>query len=486
MDIQQTLLLPSQEALVQRLQHIASYSEQLVLVSGVKGSGKTTLVTALASELDNYNSALVICPMHADSAEIRRKILVQIISSPIFDDALPLSDTLLRIQSSLTKPLHIIIDDAHLLPKELWAECLVLTQIQCAGKPVSLTFTIATERFAELTELTTTTKDMLLNVEIEPLSLTEREGLYQTLLVRSNKSPFIPREIIQVQIGKQSGTPAEVVALLKVALDEKVIPKKRWSKLLIGALISLVLIITVGLSWLVYDMPAETSSDTSQSFTAMYVAPNSEAQWFNFHFAQNVLQSWLKNNSYYLDIATRPDESQLLELIEASQLVSMPLELTPSIETSDFDLQMLESESIFQAEVELNYNVHTDDIGETLNIIETDKLHQDINDVVTDSADNADVSANHQVEPLLERSGYTLQLASVNSQESLETILLKLQNEPQLIQAKHNNRFIILLGQFEDINQAQNKASALQNEFGFSAPWVRKFSDLKGYVLSLN
>ncbi|WP_350583266.1 ATP-binding protein, partial [Pseudomonas sp. HY2-MNA-CIBAN-0224] len=84
--------------------------EQLLVICGDKGSGKSTLTAALASELDDYNCALIICPQHADSAEIRRKILVQLISAPIFDDERPLMDTVLRIQSSLTKPLHIIID----------------------------------------------------------------------------------------------------------------------------------------------------------------------------------------------------------------------------------------------------------------------------------------------------------------------------------------------------------------------------------------
>ncbi|MFT6258023.1 MAG: DamX protein, partial [Cellvibrionaceae bacterium] len=43
------LLLPTQEALIQRLQHIASYSEQLLVICGDNGSGKSTLTAALAS-----------------------------------------------------------------------------------------------------------------------------------------------------------------------------------------------------------------------------------------------------------------------------------------------------------------------------------------------------------------------------------------------------------------------------------------------------
>lgn len=129
MTFQGQVLLPSQEALIQRLHHVASYSDQLLVLVGAQGSGKTTLLTALATDVDDSNTALVICPMHADNAEIRRKILVQLMSSPIFDDEIPLAETILRVAPNQSKPLHIIIDDAHLLSKELWAECIILNQV---------------------------------------------------------------------------------------------------------------------------------------------------------------------------------------------------------------------------------------------------------------------------------------------------------------------------------------------------------------------
>jgi DamX protein len=224
------LLLPTQEALVQRLQHITSYSEQLLVLCGEKGAGKSTLTAALASELEDYNSALIVCPQHADSAEIRRKILVQLISAPIFDDERPLMDTVLRIQSSLKKPLHIIIDDADYLPKDIWAECILLSQIQCAGKSVAVTMTVEPNFWRTLmADLTDETRSLLLQVTIEPLPSAERDGLYQSLLLRSQKTPFIPREIIHKQLEKQNGTPKEVVDLLTLALEAPAVDAQKQS-----------------------------------------------------------------------------------------------------------------------------------------------------------------------------------------------------------------------------------------------------------------
>jgi len=52
------VLLPSQEALIQRLHHVASYSDQLLVLVGGQGSGKTTLLTALATD---FESMMLIC-----------------------------------------------------------------------------------------------------------------------------------------------------------------------------------------------------------------------------------------------------------------------------------------------------------------------------------------------------------------------------------------------------------------------------------------
>ncbi|WP_219013288.1 ATP-binding protein, partial [Shewanella algae] len=139
------LLLPSQEALLQRLQHLACYGQQLVLLQGQAGAGKTRLLTALANVLDEHNLALVSCPQHADAAEIRRKLLIQLLPDPLFDDEQPLADTLLRYLGEMRKPIHILIDDADNMPLALWAECLLLTQLQARGEPITLTCSVSPE-----------------------------------------------------------------------------------------------------------------------------------------------------------------------------------------------------------------------------------------------------------------------------------------------------------------------------------------------------
>lgn len=119
MTFQTAILLPSQESLLHRLQHVVLYGQQLTVLTGETGAGKTTLATALVDTLDDVSSALVVCPQHVDSAEIRRKILVQLLTEPVFDDELPLPETLLRLGDALPSHSHIVLDDAQYLPLEL-------------------------------------------------------------------------------------------------------------------------------------------------------------------------------------------------------------------------------------------------------------------------------------------------------------------------------------------------------------------------------
>ncbi|MCL1067570.1 AAA family ATPase [Shewanella olleyana] len=490
MDIQQTLLLPSQESLVQRLEHIASYSEQLVLVSGSKGSGKTTLVTALASELDNYNSALVICPMHAESAEIRRKILVQLISSPIFDDALPLADTLLRIQSSLTKPLHIIIDDAQYMSRELWAECLVLTQLKCAGKPISITFTVEPDSFADLSyELTETMQSLLLHVEVEPLSLAEREGLYRTLLIRSNRTPFIPREIIQAQIEKQSGTPAEVIELLKKALEDEPVVAKKWTNNLTSivplGLILLIGLFVVGFYFYQSEQQAEIERDKNSEMVDFlpFTAPVNAPQWFIFDYGKSLIarvftdtSSQVITHQISLDNDTSVDTLLIISPVSADD-ITQQLTAEDTVNLVDEIAEMDKAEDVNLVD---NQNVQLSDVAEEQTIVERDKL-----EIIKDDDDKV-----AHTDKLTDRAGYTLQIASVREEKSLKNILTKLEihqsSAAELVQAKYKNRHIVLFGQFESTEQALQESETLQQQLGLSAPWIRKWSDLKGYEIKSN
>ncbi|CAM4274481.1 ATP-binding protein [Shewanella livingstonensis] len=457
------MLLPTQESLIQRLQHIASYSEQLLVICGDNGSGKSTLTAALASELDDYNSALIICPQHADSAEIRRKILVQLISAPIFDDERPLMDTVLRIQSSLKKPLHIIIDDADLLPKDIWAECILLSQIHCAGKPVAVTVTV-TPRFWHtlVADLTDDTRARLLPVTIEPLSVPERDGLYQSLLLRSQQTPFIPREIIHKQLEKQQGTPAEVVKLLALALEAPQTERTSWSLSVKVLIVSVAILASVALWWgISSQLPPPISTISSPTLTAEQSTVRAKAKQYIIDYANNTLATYFARRQLVLTKSSANKQANLLieqQIAIDSSLVE--LEATEVIENMSADNHI---------DVVVNSSLKGLSFQGNLPKAQV-KMVNKPNDIV-----ERDNTPNQKVK------GFTLQLASVNDKDSLTPILVKLVQEPQVYIMSYKQRYVILLGDFETASTASSKAKSLQKEYGLAAPWVRKWADLSDY-----
>jgi DamX protein len=457
------LLLPSQELLVQRLQHIASYSEQLLVLCGDKGSGKSTLTSALASELEDYNSALIICPQHVDSAEIRRKILVQLISAPIFDDERPLIDTVLRIQFSLKKPLHIIIDDAHLLPKDIWAECILLSQIRCAGKPVAVTVTVPPRFWHTLiADLTDDTRSRLLPVTIEPLPLPERDGLYQSLLLRSQQTPFIPREIIYKQLDKQQGTPAEVVALLALALEPPQTGKPSWSlsvKLLIAAV---TILACVALWWgISRQLPPPISASSSPVLTAEQSTVRAKANQYAIDYAGNILTHYFAHRQLALTKSSANHHANLLieqQTIADSSLVEADSTNLTEEAPADNHIDVVVNSSLTGLSFQGNLpKAQVKPVSKPSDIVERDNS------------------------PNLKVTGFTLQLASVNDKVSLMPILVKLAQEPQVYIMSYKQRHVILLGDFATATAANTKVKSLQKQYGLAAPWVRKWADLTGY-----
>ena len=280
MSFTQSTLLPSQDALLQRLLHLSTYGQQLMVLTGEDGAGKTTLVTAVLNELEQYSSALVMCPKHCDSAEIRRKVLVQLLNDPVFDDEIPLPECLLSVSDSLPKESCIVLDDAHWLPLEIWAECIVLSQMTLPGKSIKLLMTAPAEFFRQLAEqLPESLLEQVLAVQIEPLEQAEREGLYYTLLSRSEQQPFTPRDIVKNRLEMQQGTPREVVDLLELSLngEPEAQPTKSKLKVVISLLIIALLVLITSWLWL-----GSASSQQLQAVQQVEFARSAEE-----HFAQD-------------------------------------------------------------------------------------------------------------------------------------------------------------------------------------------------------
>ncbi|PKH53994.1 sporulation protein [Shewanella sp. Choline-02u-19] len=462
MSLTGSILLPSQEALLNRLQHISLYGQQLIVLTGEDGAGKTTLVTALLTELEAFSSALVICPKHCDSAEIRRKILVQLLAEPVFDDELPLPEAMLRASSTLASASCIVLDDAHYIPLEIWAECIVLSQMSFAGKTVSVTMTSPVSFLNDvLQQLPIDQRQLLLPLDIEPIDHTEREGLYYMLLSRSEAQPFTPRDIVKDRLEAQNGTPKEVVALLELALNggaEEPIVKSTTKRLVMGAFI---LLATTLLAWFFID---DEPSLAEQQSTVVFAAEAVSSSPFLAAYGKQLLAG---------HFAAEPMALQQVEAEISQKTV---------ITAADEPLLVVAVKSEYQRLMNVVPEKTVDiiaEIIEPLAVTNVEAFSAKPNETLI-HVNNKEIIAKAVQKPT---KGYTLQLASVQRFDSLVRMLESVKQEKGVKVARYKSRWVVLMGEFDSAKQAREQSLKLTANSIISAPWIRKWQDLTQYEL---
>ncbi|MCL1076403.1 AAA family ATPase [Shewanella dokdonensis] len=492
------LLLPSQEALLHRLQHLASYGEQLVLLTGAAGAGKTALITALANELEDYNLALVACPQHASAAEIRRKIIMQLLPDPLFDDEAPLVDTLLRFVPQLQKPLHILLDDADNLPLELWAECLFLTQLQCAGMAVTLTLT-APPAFTKqlLPQLPQQQRQWLLPVSIEPLSLAEREGLYQTLLARAQQPTFTPRSIVIKQLEQQAGTPAEVLQLLQLALhgEPPAAPRKPWRRIISSAVVA-VTVLAIAI-WYTDKMrtPLPKQQATTLVFSTTTALPPMLLAWLP--------HAWRPDSHSALPTAVIPWRDGVPMTRSVAQVPEPDIAI--ATETSELLQDAAATADVATSAIAVVDNSQKVELGQVANstsaettpLVTAEKtsaaggvaISKKTNATTTEpkapaitkpSAPKPSTPKSSAPKPSIPKEGYTLQIASVKQQQSVAGQLAALPVGSPVWLCRNGPWWVIFSGHFSSRQQALQAAKNWQQQGG-EAPWVRPWKTLQNY-----
>ncbi|QSX34039.1 AAA family ATPase [Shewanella avicenniae] len=488
------LLLPSQETLIQRLLHLACYGQQLVLLSGANGSGKTSVLAGLADELDTRNLALVSCPQHVAAQEIRRKIIMQLLPDPLFDDEVSLVDTLLRFVSTLNKPLHILLDDAEHLPLAVWAELLLVTEIQCAGYPITVTATVSTE-FAEgfSHQLPARLRNVLLPIVILPLSLAEREGLYQTLLTRSKQSTFTPRSIIVPQLQRQTGTPAEVVELIELALNETPVVKmqRAWGKYFAAG--ALAVFMMGCLAWYGYKASVPLPEVTLAS--PVLAATNVDM----IEFAKAIIEPSDSESDIpaaalhgltLLSITDFADVSGVTSQDEFSSPQNEFAANLPSHDDADVSSELLQ-DALNVAGVETS-TIRPPQARkvELLSVAAKPASHPTKRPVAQSDAQSSTqssvisasaVDAPKAAATKLPMKGFTLQVASVKHRDSLAPVLEKLKGQPITI-CRHRDWWVVLVGDFAERATASQISQQLTAK-GFSKPWLRAWKELGDYQL---
>ncbi|MBW8190016.1 hypothetical protein K0504_03130 [Neiella marina] len=213
-----TSLLPSQQQLVLRIQHLAGLDSNLVIVAGREGAGKETLSSAIVEQYSNEFDVAWL-PLNAKSTDsvIRSQILNQLFVDTAYDPDAPLQQSINDILGEQGGKQLIVLNHSERLSNQLLVE--LWSVVENSRKLPAGTHHIAVLLFAEPSWANRVSQEMAAItdadqpvLQIPPLPLDERKQLFVNLQQRlEQESQDV--DLFERQLDEQDGLPGEVVDL---------------------------------------------------------------------------------------------------------------------------------------------------------------------------------------------------------------------------------------------------------------------------------
>ncbi|MEJ6655417.1 MAG: AAA family ATPase [Pseudomonas sp.] len=245
---------PKRKPVLAQLHHMAHFSEQVQVVVGPQGAGKTLLRQALVASCNKENvQCIVTSGQEAADASTLAHFICQ---------ALNVADTKALLERAdqlhLTgMQLYLVVDDAHCLDGE--AVQLLADLSQSGGRAAPRVFLFADESVAELLEAVEMPADRvwLQLIDLAPFSLDEtRDYLSQRLEAAGQGIELLDDEQIQDIHQQSGGWPGGINQAARQAMLEAVEPagpveRKKAAALPLRSLVAVVLVgIGVAIAWM--------------------------------------------------------------------------------------------------------------------------------------------------------------------------------------------------------------------------------------------
>lgn len=481
----ETLLTPSQEALIQRLSHNICYTEQLQLLCGEAGSGKSFLLRRLNRDIKRSQVVFISCPLHADDAEIRRKILLPLLSDPVFDDEESLADSLLNFAASLKQPLVILIDDAQRLSMPLWAELIALSQMIVAGRLVSIVVSVIPAFEQSILEsLPEFYQPLLSSLYIESLNQQEQDALYYSLLRQSDG--FENHLITKPDFRNGTVFPKDIVAIFVQPDDEpeKLIAEKMTMKNKVMLLLAMVAALTLVWSYweslcayFFYDEPVVTIEKEPQLInkSSLDLPVKDTAKIF-------------KPVEAYEDVPALPEMKDKVQPVqeptttaETQVKITEPMPQQQKI-TATIENEVKEDDKLVEQATTQKIKIvrHVQAVNKVSDVSKTAPQASRAKQIASEPMNQKDKK------PQISRpdpESYTLQIATVSKQRTLNNLIKQLGDHKGVRVGKYQSKWVVLLGEFDNYRQAKAYEAKLLLETKLPKPLIRKWKALKNIKL---
>lgn len=454
----QAQILPSRAALVDRIALQFEYGQNLIVLLGTSGLGKSYMLeTFITDKYNSFNKAFVQVSASVNDISLMSDILEQSFNSPLIDHDLSLSENFYQLlEQQPCEACLWVLDNARHLTEELLQELELLAK----NSPITLYIMLASQSKLAINNA--------VEIYLEPLSSRESKQLMSWYFPNL---PYDEDPVFSTFLNEAKGNPSLLLSWQPTEHVADIVKKDKvsWRIHLISLLIIIMLLI-IGLLY---------KNDMTQWWQTYYQNPPNQA--IETAIPTSKVRA-IANVDTKVEAANLNTEKAKvsLEQVSAESLDDVELHKNdvPAIVQS-LTRQAQHSANSTQNQI-LAQNENTFDSMESPVKLEQKAIQPETSNNVSDNAW-------YLAQP---HNNTTVQLLAVTQEKITREFISQhnLSDRAKVYQTKRNNKvwWVVTIGSYASLNDAKSALSALPGVLRKNKPFYKKISKIKQEIALLD
>ena len=438
----QSQILPSRAALVDRIALQFEYGQNLIVLLGTSGLGKSYMLeTFITDKYNDFNKAFVQVSAQMTDAQLMSELLEQSFNSPLIDHNLSLPENYYQLlQQQPCGPCLWVLDGGRQLSDEMLIELELLSK----NSPNTLYIIIASQSKLPLNNA--------VEIYLEPLTLRESKMLLQWYF---SDLPYDEDPVFSTFLAEAQGNPSLLLAWQPSEHIADIIVKDKVSwRLHLLILMLLIMLLIIGLLY---------KSDMTQWWQQYY--QQEETQVVNTAISvEQVSEPVIKKNDPVASLNKPKVVEQPIKL-EREHINDVPA-IMQSLTESANTVNVLDSD----------VDDSTNNKSSVSSDVKSEALKVNTAEQTQSSQDN--IWYMQQTD-----TNSVIQLLAVTQQEVSDSFIAQfnLQQQTHTYQTKRNNKiwWVVTFGSFGSINEAKSAMDTLSAGVKKNKPFYKKISKIK-------
>lgn len=431
----QSQILPSRAALVDRIALQFEYGQNLIVLLGTSGLGKSYMLeTFITDKYNDFNKAFVQVSAQMTDAQLMSELLEQSFNSPLIDHNLSLPENYYQLlQQQTCGPCLWVLDGGRQLSDEMLIELELLSK----NSPNTLYIIIASQSKLALNNA--------VEIYLEPLTLRESKMLLQWYFT---DLPYDEDPVFSTFLAEAHGNPSLLLAWQPSEHIADIIVKDKVSwRLHLLILMLLIMLLIIGLLY---------KSDMTQWWQQYYQQEETQVVNTAISIEQVSEPAIKKNDPKVVEPDIKPERVHINDVPAIMQSLTEP---TNTVNVLDNDVDdSTNNKSSVSSDVKSK--------ALKVNTVEQTQISQD------------NIWYMQQID-----TNSVIQLLAVTQQEVSDNFIAQfnLQQQTHTYQTKRNNKiwWVVTFGSFESINEAKSAMDTLSAEVRKNKPFYKKISKIK-------